>query len=752
MKCMKCGAEWTPNISSDNKKCPFCGEIVVDDVPYQQAIDALRMVISRFGKEIYSEDNRLNGLINDLLPNALKEKNILRSAVSFGLPKVILELANDPNEKEQLLKRAYELSETNGLNEEWRRAVLFIFSYPLNVDSRDAFPLSNAKVKSKLKISGSARAKSVSNSNDASKTASDLEQLADEGDLAAILELAEKYYNGNGVQQDYKTAFRYYKRADVLESEVAQYSIGVMYDNAQGVEHDPEKAFIYYKKAAEKGFAPAQTSLGEQYYFGIGCQKNDSEAVYWLEKSVKEYPDANVYITLATIYKDTSDASLSSPSKSLSCVQKAIDEGSETALNLMGLYYELGYGVEKDYSQAVHYYQLAADNGVESAYVNLGAFYQYGYGVSKDERKAIEYYQLGAKAGNMYCLNALGVCYRNGIGVAQNYEKAFELYQEAASYGNPAAEYNIAVAYENGESVEKDVAEAKRWYMLSADKGFGKAMAKLGFYAEKGLPDGNPNIEEALEWYVKSANVGDTAFTQWIVGNCRSQGLMGSYVDRLEAFEWYMKAANNGNATSQNNVACEYLNGIIVDQDFDLAAEWFEKAVAQDDQYALDNYGRMLFNGNGVPRDVSRGVSLLERAAEQGNVSAMSNLGVCCFEGWGTPRDLDTALKWLSKADAAGDEQARVYLEKGYKNKNGTWQKRGLFGKVPTPEPLPPEDDTAQPTEGCKDFCKYHTEKEGYEERCYCERLGIDVFVKTKCPYHHSLIADLADILINEKK
>ena len=108
------------------------------------------------------------------------------------------------------------------------------------------------------------------------------------------------------------------------------------------------------------------------------------------------------------------------------------------------------------------------------------------------------------------------------------------------------------------------------------------------------------------------------------------------------------------------------MNGILVDQDYGLAVEWFEKAVVQDEPVALNNYGTMLVNGNGVERDVSRGFEMIKRAAELGNHDAKVSLGVCYFEGWGTPRNLDSALKWLSES---GDESAKAYLEKGFKQK-----------------------------------------------------------------------------------
>ena len=753
MKCIKCGAE-LPGTVGKNQHCPICGEVLSNDIPYQQVVDAINMIVSRFGRDIYAESSRMNGLLNDILPNAIKEKNIIRNAASIGVADIVLKAANNPENMSTLLDQGYSLAENNGISSEWCAVVLFVFGYPLGIDTRTQYQISEGK-KKRIKIGKRATTNKdtliVDEKDYSGKTIIELTDLSDQGDEEASVELAERYYSGVGVEVDYSKALRFYKRADLDDNSHAQYSLGAMYAGAIGVEHDPDKAFKYYKKAADKGYPLAQFALGEALYFGDGCDKNDSEALYWLQKAETEYKDANVYITLSMICKDSEDESVCDYEKAFEYMQKAVDLQSEVAYNIMGTYYETGIGVDQDYTNARKYYELAANNGVESGYLNLGAFYQMGIGVPKDMKKAISYYQMGADAGNMYCLNALGMCYKNGEGVPRDYDKAFELFMQAASAGNYAAEYNVGLAYEMGQGVPEDEAEAKKWYVLSAEKGFGKALTMLGIYAERGIPDGKPDIKTAFEWYLKSAETGGHSLSQWIIGNCRTHGLMDSYVDRLEGFEWYLKAAENGHPTAQNNVACEYLNGIITDQDYDLAVEWFEKAVAQNDQYALNNYGTMLMNGQGVPRDTERAFQMFVASAEQGYIDAKLNLGICYFEGWGTQRNLDAALEYLTEVYEAGNESALEYLEKGFKKKNGKWVKRGIFGRVPAPEGLPAVQERVDYTQGCSDFCEYTQKNEGDDSRCYCRRLGMEVFIKKKCPYYKDFLEAFANLMLDEK-
>ena len=128
MRCARCGAEWTMGVDVGITNCPFCGEALMGSIPYQQAVDALRIIIERFGVNIYYEGGRLYGLINDLLPNTSKEKNILKTAIALGAPEEIARVITDSKKRNDALKRGYDLLEDGGLSKEWCSASLFIFT------------------------------------------------------------------------------------------------------------------------------------------------------------------------------------------------------------------------------------------------------------------------------------------------------------------------------------------------------------------------------------------------------------------------------------------------------------------------------------------------------------------------------------------------------------------------------------------------------------------------------------------------
>ena len=89
------------------------------------------------------------------------------------------------------------------------------------------------------------------------------------------------YSKGQGVTQDYKQAFYWYKKAAKQGNAGAQLNLGFMYSKGQGVPQNHKQAFYWFKKAAEQGQAIAQNNLGRMYYNGQGTLQNFIYAYSW---------------------------------------------------------------------------------------------------------------------------------------------------------------------------------------------------------------------------------------------------------------------------------------------------------------------------------------------------------------------------------------------------------------------------------------------------------------------------------------
>jgi TPR repeat protein len=76
---------------------------------------------------------------------------------------------------------------------------------------------------------------------------------AREGDLAAMVALADLYRRGTGSRPDVTKAFQWYQRAAKAGNAVAQMNLGEMYLNGWGTKPDRVFAWVWFDRAAKRG-------------------------------------------------------------------------------------------------------------------------------------------------------------------------------------------------------------------------------------------------------------------------------------------------------------------------------------------------------------------------------------------------------------------------------------------------------------------------------------------------------------------
>lgn len=93
----------------------------------------------------------------------------------------------------------------------------------------------------------------------------------------------KSYYAGN----NYEDAFECFKKEAEIEggNPAAKNYLGYMYQFGQGVEQNYKEAANWYKKAAESGNVFAMNNIGLLYKNGNGVEKSDKEAEYWFNRS-----------------------------------------------------------------------------------------------------------------------------------------------------------------------------------------------------------------------------------------------------------------------------------------------------------------------------------------------------------------------------------------------------------------------------------------------------------------------------------
>ena len=235
-------------------------------------------------------------------------------------------------------------------------------------------------------------------------------------DIIKAIQMGDRYYNGDGVEQDYAQAMYWFTQAAEQGDSNAQFQLGYMYDNGLGVEQDIKQAIHWYIKVAERGDANAQINLAICYTHD-GEEKDDRQAAAWCTK--------------------------------------AAEQGNAVAEYFMGYYYEEGIGVEKDYAQAVHWYTQAAEQGDADARFRLAHLYFSGNGVEEDAAQAVYWYAQAAEQGMAAAQYSLAVCYEFGIGDKIDKSQAAYWYAKAAEQGYKEAQNRLEELIDEPEDEEQ---------------------------------------------------------------------------------------------------------------------------------------------------------------------------------------------------------------------------------------------------------------------------------------------------------
>ena len=230
------------------------------------------------------------------------------------------------------------------------------------------------------------------------------------------------------------------KKTEISDS-WEQYSLGYSYEFGEGVEQNYTEAVKWYKLSAAQGNAWAQNRLGECYRNGNGVALNYVKAI-------------EMYVSSAAQGNKTAECNLGicyfeghgvkrDYKKAVEVFSKVAEQGNSEGQKWLGYCYQNGYGVNQDYKKAVELYSKSAEQGSSWAQGELGYCYFNGYGVNQDYEKAVELFSKAVEQGDSGGQKWLGYCYQNGYGVEKNFEKALELYKLAAVQGDEWAKNEL---------------------------------------------------------------------------------------------------------------------------------------------------------------------------------------------------------------------------------------------------------------------------------------------------------------------
>lgn len=357
-----------------------------------------------------------------------------------------------------------------------------------------------------------------------------LSKKAEAGDPVAMRKVGVYYYKGSSGSRDFNQALAWFKKsAEAGDAESMRY-VGILYFNGEGVPRDYNAAKYWYQKAVDAGDSKAPKYLADINEI-IASQSTVQNATQRAAGSQNAGGS-----TVAKINEPRSTGATRTKSSSSTLQQRALtpdqqkfqkakskaEQGDVSEMFNVGLYYDNGKGVKRDYSEAKKWYLRAAERGHGGAANNIGDFYEDGNGVSKDLNKARYWYkkavELGgtSKAGTnlervvaelnrrSYGQSNAESDYNEGKALRRKYKlsEALPLLTRAAEWGHKKAMFELAILYAvKAKGAEYNNLIAK-WLISSAEAGNVKSYKYAGMLYENGFGCTN-NYFKAQMWYQK---------------------------------------------------------------------------------------------------------------------------------------------------------------------------------------------------------------------------------------------------------
>ena len=155
--------------------------------------------------------------------------------------------------------------------------------------------------------------------------------------------IGDRYFYGDGVEQNYETAFSYYLKAAELNDPEGCYHVAWCYEHGLGTMQaendgvDLGLALMYYRKAADAGYVEAMHQMAILRYFGLnGVEENKLEAISWEKKAYQEGVEGDTYEFFGALLMLglSSESTEQDYCRGKELIAKACIEGSTTAAEL----------------------------------------------------------------------------------------------------------------------------------------------------------------------------------------------------------------------------------------------------------------------------------------------------------------------------------------------------------------------------------------------------------------------------------
>lgn len=351
-------------------------------------------------------------------------------------------------------------------------------------------------------------------------------------------------------------------------------------------------------------------------------------------------------------------------------LEKKVEQNDiEAMLALGSVYLHQAFPGYEDINKGIDLLHQAKDLGSLEAYILLGALYHDGLIAKQNHPLAFKYFMHAANKGHAIAQYHVAVCYLHGKGVKYNDPQAVAWMKKSADQGDPYAQDALSDFYLLGKITKQNKKEGIRYKIKAANHDIPDAQIDLARCYATGYA-GEQDYKKAFEWYLRAAKF-DKPYALYQVGSYLLSGRGCPSPDPFQAMHWFIKAAELGDTDGQAQAANLYLFGqkFGLKQDVSKALNYLTKAISKKNKFAYYVLAKAYMEGAGdIKKDLNKAHHFMKLSAEAGYADAQNELAQ--FSKSKEPSHAQTTIRNASFNLNPTQEKENEQLAKNQTNNN----------------------------------------------------------------------------------
>ncbi|HEY3450319.1 MAG TPA: tetratricopeptide repeat protein [Myxococcales bacterium] len=182
----------------------------------------------------------------------------------------------------------------------------------------------------------------------------------------------------------------------------------------------------------------------------------------------------------------------------------------------LGLSYERGHGIKKDFVLARQAHLTGCQLGDAKACGNLGYLLRKGLGGAEEKNRAAALFEQSCQMGNGLACTALAGMRADGEGLPKDPNRAIGFYLRGCDLGQGAGCDNVGVMLMHGDGVPVDNARAFKLFQRACEMDYGNACANAGSFLQSGKQGIEKDSHRAKQAFEKACRLGNAGGCTWV--------------------------------------------------------------------------------------------------------------------------------------------------------------------------------------------------------------------------------------------